>query len=110
MNGKNGKNYLSMVEHIKRPHCFKPLGFERNISYLLYHFSVESECGYRKATHLGIVNDLEEVFCSLRQIKSCTSKACLHHKTQINSCFLVSRNLKGVERRIGHKFALKFLD
>ena len=59
------KNNLSMVEEIKIHHCYKPRGFERIINYSLHHFSDASECGYGQATYLRMVNDLEEVHCSL---------------------------------------------
>ena len=59
------KNNLSMVEDIKIPRCYRPCGFERIINYSLHHFSDASECGYGQATYLRMVNDLEEVHCSL---------------------------------------------
>ena len=59
------KNNLSMVEDIKIHHCYKPRGFERIINYSLHHFSDASECGYGQATYLRMVNDLDEVHCSL---------------------------------------------
>ena len=46
-----------MVEDIKIHGCYKPRGFERIINYSLDHFS--------DATYLRMVNDLEEVHCSL---------------------------------------------
>ena len=54
-----------MVEDIKMHCCYKPCGFERIINYSLHHFSDASECGYGQATYLRMVNDLEEVHCSL---------------------------------------------
>ena len=54
-----------MVEDIKIPHCYRLCGFERIIDYSLHHFSDASECGYGQATYLRMVNDLEEVHCSL---------------------------------------------
>ena len=59
------KNNLSIVEDIKLPRCYRPRGFERIINYSLHHFSDASECGYGQATYLRMVNDLEEVHCSL---------------------------------------------
>ena len=59
------KNNLSMVEDIKISRCYRPCGFERIINYSLHHFSDASECGYGQATYLRMVNDLEEVHCSL---------------------------------------------
>ena len=59
------KNNLSMVEDIKIPCCYRPCGFERIINYSLHHFSEANECGYGQATYLRMVNDLEEVHCSL---------------------------------------------
>ena len=42
------------------PHCYKPLGFERIINYLLHYFSDAGECDYGQTTYLRMVNDLEE--------------------------------------------------
>ena len=64
------KNNLSVVEDIKVPCCYKSLGFERIINYSLHHFSDASECGYGQVTYLRMVNDLEEVHCSLIFCKS----------------------------------------
>ena len=97
------KNNLSMVEDIKIHRCYKPHGFERIINYSLHHFSDASECGYGQATYLRMVNDLEEVHCSLI-FKSCTGEVCLHPETRVNSCHLVSKNLKDVERGTGHPY------
>ena len=54
-----------MLEDIKIHRCYKPCGFERIINYSLHHFSDASEFGYGQATYLRMVNDLEEVHCSL---------------------------------------------
>ena len=54
-----------MLEDIKIHLCYKPCGFERIINYSLHHFSDASEFGYGQATYLRMVNDLEEVHCSL---------------------------------------------
>ena len=59
------KNNLSMVEDIEIYCCYKPRGFEKIINYSLHHFSDAIELGYGQATYLRMVNDFEEVHCSL---------------------------------------------
>ena len=54
-----------MVEDIKIPGFYRPLGFERIINYSLNHFSDANECSYGQATYRRMVNDLKEVHCSL---------------------------------------------
>ena len=59
------KNNLSMVEDIKIPRFYRPLGFETIINYSLNHFSDANECSYGQATYRRMVTDLKEVHCSL---------------------------------------------
>ena len=54
-----------MVGDIKIPYCNRPGGFGRIINYSLHHFFDTSEYICVKATYLRMVNDLEEVHCSL---------------------------------------------
>ena len=59
------ENNLSMAGDIKIPCCNRPGGFGRIINYSLRHFFDASEYVCVKATYLRMVNDLEEVHCSL---------------------------------------------
>ena len=69
MNGKHGKTICQWWK-LSKPRCYKPCDFERIINYSLHHFSDASECGYGQTTYLRMVNDLEEVHCSLTFGKS----------------------------------------
>ena len=52
------------MEDIKIP-CFIDHGLKRIINYSLHHFSDAREYVYGQVTYLRMMNDLEEVHCSL---------------------------------------------
>lgn len=56
---------LPLLEKMKIPRCHKPNGFETPKTVELHHFSDASVDGYGQCSYLRLVNEKDEVHCSL---------------------------------------------
>ena len=62
---RNWCSGLSALQDLQIPRCFKPDNFGVLKRVELHHFSDASTTGYGQSSYLRLVNDNDEVFCSL---------------------------------------------